>query len=82
MGRGHAVSTTIYHCHVDLSSVLKRREVAIAALRTFDPTCRFASETNILARAIIMQAQGRTAWPLCKHHDAKGHCKGHTNETR
>lgn len=69
--------TTHYCCCVDLGAILKCRPVALGAVRAFDPSARVSDDSEILARAIIMQAQGRDAWPLCDRPDKKGHCEGH-----
>lgn len=73
------MSRTI-HCCVDLSALIHRNDKALfGLLRHYDHTARDADDAEIIARAVIMQAQGREAWPLCDNPDKLGHCKGHPN---
>lgn len=71
------LSATTYHCCVDLSALAKGRDFALLALRAFDASVRESPTEYIIAQAVIKQAQGMTAWPLCDNPTKEGHCAGH-----
>ncbi len=74
------MSATKYHCCVDLSAILRGDSFALHALRTYRPELREVSHEAILADAVIRQAKGAEAWPMCDHANKAGYCKGHRGE--
>lgn len=70
----------IIHCCVDLGAIIKRRPGMLDFLRHFNVEANALSDDAMVTRAVIMQAQGFEAWPLCDNFDKTGHCKGHPSD--
>lgn len=71
------MSSTIYHCCVDLGAICRGDSFAINALRHYNEEAREMPVEKVIATAAIKRAQGKEAWPLCNHADELGRCKGH-----
>lgn len=68
---------TTFHCHVDLSAILRGDQVCLGFVRRYSEGWREASDAEIQTEAVIKQAKGMDGWPLCDGHDERGHCRGH-----
>ena len=42
-----------------------------------NPQGEILEPSAVVAIAVILKAKGYEVLPPCKHHDARGHCKGH-----